>query len=228
MTELIRLTDVSKVFPDGSGKELIILSDVNLSFKLGESYCVVGRSGSGKSTLLHLLGGLDHPSTGDVFFEDTSIFKMTADELANWRAESLGFVFQAHHLLPDFTALENTTIPQLILGKPNGPARERAAELLVRLGLENRLHHRPSTLSGGEQQRVAIARALINQPQLVLADEPTGNLDPKTGQTVADLLAEICKEEQRTLILVTHSPDLASQMNHQLRLKNSQFSLLEK
>jgi len=227
MTELIRLTKVSKVFPDGHGKELEILTDVNLSFEQGESYCIVGRSGSGKSTLLHLLGGLDHPSSGEVFFEGRSIFTLSPDEIANWRAKSLGFVFQAHHLLPDFTALENTMIPQLILERPQGPARERATKLLIRLGLEHRLHHRPSALSGGEQQRVAIARALVNEPQLVLADEPTGNLDPKTGQTVAELLAEICIQEQRTLILVTHSPDLASQMNHQLRLQNSHFSLLK-
>ena len=227
MNELIRLQELSKVYPDGQGKELPIFQQINQSFEAGQSYSVMGRSGSGKSTLLHLLGGLDHPTQGEVIFQGTSIFGLNASDLAQWRSRVLGFVFQAHHLLPDFSALENTMIPQLMLGTSAPLAKQAAAQLLERLGLEDRLKHRPATLSGGEQQRVAIARALVNQPQLVLADEPTGNLDPDTGKIVADLLAEICSQEQRTLILVTHNPDLASQMDHRLQLKNGHLTVME-
>jgi len=227
MSELICLKQVSKVYPDGNGKELHILRQIQHSFTAGQSYSVIGRSGSGKSTLLHILGGLDHPTQGEVIYLGAPIFKMKPDDLADWRSKALGFVFQAHHLLPDFTALENTMIPQLILGAPNQQAKARAITLLDRLGLAERLHHKPSTLSGGEQQRVAIARALVNQPQLVLADEPTGNLDPQTGKIVAELLAEICAADNRTLILVTHSPDLAEQMNHKIHLEQGQMRLPE-
>ena len=219
MTEFLGLKGLSKSYPDGKGQELSILKDIDYNFEEGQSHSVVGRSGSGKSTLLHLLGGLDHPSEGEVCFEGKNLFDQSEPELANWRAQNLGFVFQAHHLLPDFTALENAQIPGLIQGKSQAEARQRASELLARLGLEHRLNHKPGELSGGEQQRVAIARALAGDPRLILADEPTGNLDPDTGKSVADLLMELCEDQNKTLILVTHNPDLATKTRHRLRLQ---------
>jgi len=227
MTELLSLRGLCKSYPDGHKKALKILTDLNQGFLTGQSYSVVGRSGSGKSTLLHLLGGLDHPTSGQVLFEGKELLSFSPDQLASWRSRNLGFVFQAHHLLPDFSALENALIPALLLGHSQKDSKVMAEALLVRLGLEERLHHRPATLSGGEQQRVAIARALVNQPQLVLADEPTGNLDPQTGKMVSDLLAEICAAEKMTLILVTHSPELAGQMDHRLRLELGTLSVAE-
>ncbi|MDT8445954.1 MAG: ABC transporter ATP-binding protein [bacterium] len=223
MSELLRLSDLVKHYPDGHGRQLEILTGIQMSFESGKSYAVVGRSGSGKSTLLQLIGGLDHPTSGEVSFDGRSLFKMSADELAAWRNENLGFVFQSHHLLPDFTALENAMIPGLILGRSPKFAAQRAAVILDRLGLSERSHHKPGALSGGEQQRVAIARALANEPALVLADEPTGNLDPETGQSVASLLFELCRQEGKTLILVTHSPEVAARTDQQFRLEQGRL-----
>lgn len=223
MTDLLSLKGLIKHYPDGKGKQLEILTGVDLSFEAGKSYSVVGRSGSGKSTLLHLIGGLDHPTEGEVAFKGRSLFEMKPDELSAWRAENLGFVFQAHHLLPDFTALENAMIPGLVLGRSPAYAAKRAQEILERLGLAERSHHKPGELSGGEQQRVAIARALANEPALVLADEPTGNLDPETGGSVAQLLFELCRDEGKTLILVTHSLEVAARTDQQYRLEQGRL-----
>ncbi|OGG96439.1 MAG: hypothetical protein A2508_00755 [Candidatus Lambdaproteobacteria bacterium RIFOXYD12_FULL_49_8] len=169
------------------------------------------------------MGGLDRPSEGEVVFEGENLFTKSPAQLAHWRAQILGFVFQAHHLLPDFTALENALIPGLIQGKSQPQAAAQAQALLERLGLGQRLHHKPSELSGGEQQRVAIARALAGDPRLILADEPTGNLDPDTGKSVAELLLELCADHHKTLILVTHSPELAAKTQNQLQLVGGQL-----
>lgn len=223
MNNLITLDDISKVYVDGGGKKLTILDQLSVSFAKNRTTSIVGDSGSGKTTLLNLLGGLDHPSSGKVFFKTEEIFSFKRNKLAEWRNKNVGFVFQSHHLLPDFTALENVLLPALISGQPKPECEKRAADLLKQVNLGERLHHKPNQLSGGEQQRVAIARALINAPELLLADEPTGSLDEKTGTIVADLLKSICKEQEKTLVIVTHNTDLAASMDFQLELKNGKI-----
>jgi len=227
MTDIIRIDKLSKSYFDGAGKELIILSESSTQFKKNETVSVVGTSGSGKSTLLNLLGGLDRPTSGTILFNSDNISEYSADELADWRNQRIGFIFQAHHLLPDFTALENTCIPGLIAGTPLQECQKRANELLIAVGLSDRLTHKPNQLSGGEQQRVAIARALVNSPELILADEPTGNLDHATGEIVGAMLQEVCQQQNTTLILVTHNTKLANQMDCQYRLFNGNLERIE-
>ena len=181
MEPLLEVEDLKKSYPTGSGEQLTVLRGVSFVVRRGEVVAIVGESGTGKSTLLHLLGALDRPDSGTVHFEGNDIFLKDDDALAAFRNRAVGFVFQFHHLLPEFTALENVAMPALIQGTDLGKARPRALDLLRQLGLEARAEHRPSELSGGEQQRVAVARALMNRPGLVLADEPTGNLDTKTA-----------------------------------------------
>jgi len=224
METLIAIEKLSKFYLDGNGCRLEILVEIDCEFSRNQSVSIVGSSGSGKSTLLNLLGGLDQPSSGQVEYRGENISRFDADTLSEWRNRQIGFIFQAHHLLPDFTALENVLIPALIAGQSRQQSRDRAADLLEQVGLKGRIDHKPSQLSGGEQQRVAIARALINNPPLILADEPTGNLDHKTGEIVGSLLRKICSEQQATLIIVTHNRELADSMGRRLQLFDGKLS----
>ena len=202
--------------------ELTILSDISFTVNAGETVAIVGQSGSGKTTLLSILAGLDGLSSGELEVYDQPLHTMDEDQLADLRNENLGFVFQSFHLLPGFTALENVMVPLEING--DADAKSKASALLERVGMSHRLDHYPSTLSGGEQQRVAIARAFATNPPLVLADEPTGNLDTETGHKIIDLLFEINKEQGTTLILVTHDDELAAQCQRCLRLTAGHLS----
>ena len=195
-----------------------VLHGVSLEIGSGDFLSLQGASGAGKSTLLHLLGGLDEPTAGEVFTDDQSLFDMGAGRLAKWRNREVGFVFQSYHLLPEFDALENVTLPARMAHTGSGVAEQRGRELLERVGLAKRIHHLPTELSGGEQQRVALARALINQPRILFADEPTGNLDSKTGSDVLDLLCELQQEAELTMILATHDDTVAARAHVAFRL----------
>ncbi len=197
---------------------LHVLTGINLHIPKGEVLAIVGASGVGKSTFLHILGGLDRPSAGRVIYGDTDVFSLDSNQLASFRNRHVGFVFQFHHLLPEFTALENVMMPALIRKIDRQEAAKMAADILGEVGLGNRTHHRPGELSGGEQQRVAVARALILGPDVVLADEPTGNLDTHTGETVHDLLLSINKQKNITFIIVTHNDKLAVRADRVLRM----------
>jgi lipoprotein-releasing system ATP-binding protein len=213
---MLKAESIHKRFPSRAG-ELTVLRDVSLTLDAGESVVIVGPSGSGKSTLLNILGTLEPPTEGRVLLDGCDPFSLPPQELARFRNRSVGFVFQDHHLLPQCSVLENVLLPTLTQ-KRDEDAEARARDLLERVGLAQRLDHRPAELSGGEKQRVAIARALINRPQLVLADEPTGNLDRKTGERVAALLAELHRAEGRILLLVTHSEPLAERFARKYEL----------
>jgi lipoprotein-releasing system ATP-binding protein len=204
-------------------EELHILKGVNLSVRRGELLAIAGPSGVGKSTLLHILGGLDRPTAGEVYYEGVEISRLPEGELAAFRNQTVGFVFQFHHLLPEFTALENTMMPALIGRQPLVRAQEAAKGILQRVGLAERLAHRPGELSGGEQQRVAIARALALSPDVLLADEPTGNLDSKTGEAIFDLLRDLNQEQGLTVILVTHNEWFARRTDRLLRMADGQL-----
>jgi lipoprotein-releasing system ATP-binding protein len=184
----------------------------------GEMLAIEGMSGAGKSTLLHILGALDRPTEGKVFFEGQDLFDRSNGQLAEMRNRHIGFVFQFHHLLPEFSALENTMMPGLIQGMSQGKAGQAAEKILIQLGLEDRMQHKPGQLSGGEQQRVAVARALMLSPRVILADEPTGNLDTQTGEEVHDLLVKINRVQGITIVIVTHNSLLAARMMRRIRL----------
>ena len=218
----VSVRGLAKRFETG-GQVLQVLQGIDLDLPAGSVTAIRGQSGSGKSTFLQILGTLDRPSDGTVSFDGRSVFGRPAAELDALRNRSIGFVFQFHHLLPDHDALRNVMLPSLIGGEPMGQARERAATLLERVGLGARLHHRPGELSGGEQQRVALARALVRRPSLVLADEPTGNLDPGTAGGIFDMLMELNAEEGTTLVVVTHSSELAARFPRCLRLETGRF-----
>lgn len=222
MSEFVRVGDLHKSFRMG-GEELHILKGVNLTVRRGEFLAIVGPSGVGKSTLLHILGGLDRPTAGEVYYGETEISRLSEGELAAFRNETVGFVFQFHHLLPEFSALENTMMPALIGRRATASAREKGKGILHRVGLGERLEHRPGELSGGEQQRVAIARALVLSPDALLADEPTGNLDSKTGQAIFDLLRGLNQEQGLTVILVTHNEGFARRTDRVLRMADGQL-----
>lgn len=219
---LLELKGVDKRYETGAdGPPLEILKGIDLQLCVGESVAVVGPSGSGKSTLLNVMGALDTPSSGEVLLENQALASLNDDQLADLRNQKLGFIFQAHHLLLQCSVLENVLVPTLVRSDANEKkaAQARAEELLKRVGLGERLTHRPGQLSGGECQRVAVVRALINQPKLLLADEPTGSLDGSNAEALGDLLVELNKEMQVTLVVVTHSPGLAQRMGRVMELK---------
>lgn len=219
MTEgkFIEVRGLRKVFAT-NGSEVTALKGIDLEIKRRETLAVVGVSGSGKSTLLHILGTLDRPSQGQVLYEEKDVFQQTEKELAFFRNREIGFVFQFHYLLPEFSAVENVMMPLLIQRRDRGEAKELAISVLEKVALGNRLDHRPGELSGGEQQRVAIARAVVLKPQVILADEPTGNLDLETGVSVLELFLNLNEEEGITLVLVTHNPAVAMRLKKRIKL----------
>lgn len=224
MTELpqtekgICLKSVTKTYSDVTS-DLVVIKSLSYTFATGKSCAIVGRSGIGKSTLLHLIGGLDRPQAGEIYVEGTNITGLNDVEMTSFRGSRIGFIFQFHHLLPEFTARENVAMPLIIAGMKRAQALEAATEVLVRVGLKDRLAHIPGKLSGGEQQRVAIARSLVARPALVLADEPTGNLDARTAEVVRQLLLEIQREHGTTLVVVTHSDEFAGSMDYTVEMQ---------
>jgi lipoprotein-releasing system ATP-binding protein len=216
-SHILEVIDLCKSFSTSAGK-VDVLKGINLKVAEGETIALVGASGAGKTTLLHLMGTLDRPTSGKVLFGDSDVFQLGDKALARFRNRSIGFVFQFHHLLPEFSALENTMMPLLISGMKKDGAGEIAAGFLADVGLGHRMGHKPGELSGGEQQRVAIARALVTSPRLLLADEPTGNLDMKTSDEVHDILAGIHRDKGITLIIVTHNERLAARMGKTIRM----------
>lgn len=217
MKELIQVQQLFKAYGNGT-KRVEVLKGVDLTFSRGERAAIVGASGVGKTTFLHVLGTLDRPTAGKVLYEGKDIYTLNEKDLALFRNREIGFVFQFHHLLPEFTALENTMMPCLIQGISKKESASRAESILTLVGLKERLPHKPGELSGGEQQRVAVARALVLEPKVLLADEPTGNLDTKTGESVFDLLQEINQIKGVTLIVVTHNLKLAEKLSRQIQL----------
>lgn len=214
-----------KTFVGGDGSELHVLDGVDLCVEHGEAVAVIGASGSGKSTLLHLLGALDRPTSGEVLVEGRTVSGLDEESLAEVRNRHIGFVFQFHHLLREFTALENVLMPALIGGTPIGLAEERARHLLSTVGMQHRLDHKPWQLSGGEQQRVAVARALVNEPLVLLADEPSGNLDSHASGLLHDLLFQFRRDNQLALVLVTHNLELAERADRILHLDTGRLHL---
>ena len=219
---LIRARGLGKRY--GEQKPVEVLHDLDLDVAAGEAVVIVGQSGVGKSTLLHLLGALDTPSSGEVWFDGVSLGSLGERELAAFRNREIGFIFQFHHLLPDFTALENTMMPCLIGGLSWDEATDRARTVLEQVGLGHRLEHKPGELSGGEQQRVAVARAIVLSPRAVLADEPTGNLDPSTADEIHQLLLALKRERGITLVIVTHNLELAALADRTLRLTRGRLA----
>jgi len=218
METILQVEKVERAYTIGK-TTLDVLKGVSLEVKAGETVSVMGASGSGKSTLLHVMGGLDNPRAGKVSFQGQSVYGMSGSRRARFRAENVGFVFQSYHLLPELDILENVALPAMALRSVDD-AKERAAELLTEVGLGERIGHRPQELSGGEQQRVAIARALMNEPDIIFTDEPTGNLDSKTGDKVLHYLFQLVENRGHTLVLVTHSKDVAARCSRQLVLKD--------
>jgi lipoprotein-releasing system ATP-binding protein len=217
MSELLRLENVSRRYKEGEG-QLEIFRDLNLTLQAGEVVALVGQSGAGKSSLLHMAGLLETPSGGEIYVGGKPASRLSDQERTRIRRDMIGFVYQAHHLLPEFDALENVILPQMIAGQSRSEAAKEAARLLTSLGLGSRLTHRPAQLSGGEQQRVAIARALANKPKILLADEPTGNLDPKTAGGVFEALIAITRAQGVGALIATHNFSLASRMDRTLLL----------
>jgi len=215
---MIRIKEITKSYGD-----LKVLKGVNLQFNRSEIATIVGASGAGKSTLLHIIGTLDKPDSGDIMIEQDSLYKMNDLELAGYRNRQIGFVFQFHHLLPEFTSSENVALPALIGGTGKKEAFERAENLLNFLKLSDRLHHKPSQLSGGEQQRVAVARALINSPKLILADEPSGNLDSENAKKLHQLFFDLRDEFKQTFIIVTHNRELAEMSDRKVVMKDGRI-----
>jgi lipoprotein-releasing system ATP-binding protein len=219
---MITVVDLKKSFRM-NGYTLNVLNGITLDIARGEMIAIVGASGAGKSTLLHMLGTLDRPTSGSVLFDGQDVFDLSEDAQAEFRNKRIGFVFQFHHLLPEFTALENTFLPALIQDRPADDAQKDATQLLADVGLGERLHHKPGELSGGEQQRVAVARALMQRPDLVLADEPTGNLDTHTGDSLFALLRKLNKDRGTTFVIVTHNDKLSAQADRIIRMEDGRI-----
>ncbi len=218
MQTLLKANNLDKIFQTPE-RQLHVLKNVSLEISRGEMTALTGPSGVGKSTLLHILGTLDRPTSGEIFYQDINLLKLGNDDLARFRSSSIGFVFQFHHLLPEFNTLENTLMPALIAGISHEDADKKARQLLGEVGLSERVTHKPGELSGGEQQRVAVARALMLDPGVVLADEPTGNLDTGTGEELFNLLKSL-NEKGTTFIIVTHNETLASQCSRIIKMKD--------
>ncbi len=224
---LLSAVEVSKSY-NTKTQAVHVLAGASLEIHSGEILGIVGSSGSGKSTLLHILGGLDRPEAGNVFFKGQNIFQQGNDFLEQFRNRHIGFVFQTFNLLPDFTALENAMFPGLVARRDKKSVQDRAEELLDLLGLKDRLHHKPGELSGGETQRVALARSLVNQPEVVLADEPTGNLDSHASDNFLELARKLNKETNQTFVIVTHSPKIARSLDRVLQLADGQVKPIGK
>jgi lipoprotein-releasing system ATP-binding protein len=220
--ELLEARKINKSFSTEAG-ELKVLRGISVAIKAGEMVGIIGASGAGKSTLLHILGALDKPTSGHVLFQGRDISTLDEKALARFRNMSVGFVFQFHHLLPEFNSLENVVLPGMIGGMDVRETQERAREILGELGLSKRMHHRPGELSGGEQQRVAVARALIRNPQMVLADEPTGNLDTATGNELFELFIELNRKKGITFVVVTHNKSLSDRCHRVLEMADGSF-----
>jgi lipoprotein-releasing system ATP-binding protein len=219
---MIRVENLSKTFLK-DGLKIEVLKGLNFQIATGESLAVVGVSGSGKSTLIHILGTLDHPTSGTILFDGVDVFSWSEQRVSDFRNRKIGFVFQFHNLLPEFNALENAMMPALIRRVPKAEARRKATAILNEVGLADRMTHKPGELSGGEQQRVAIARALILEPEILLADEPTGNLDTETGKKIEEILMTLNRSKQITLVVVTHNESLASRMSQQIGLRDGRI-----
>jgi lipoprotein-releasing system ATP-binding protein len=215
---VIRTVHLARIYRSGA-VDLPVFTDVNLAIERGEQVAIVGESGAGKSTLLHLLGALDRPSSGTIYFESRNLLELTERELAEFRNREVGFVWQIHYLLPEFTALENVVMPLLIRGQGRREAEVEASKWLAEVGLAGRASHRSGELSGGEQQRVALARALVGRPSLLLADEPTGNLDLRNGEMIMDLIRDLHRSHQLTSVIVTHNLTFARKCDRVLRLE---------
>jgi lipoprotein-releasing system ATP-binding protein len=219
---MITVTDLHKSFVIGE-QSLQVLKGIDLTIEQGELIAIVGASGAGKSTLLHILGLLDHPTKGTVNFKGQDLFQLSEPAQAEFRNRRIGFVFQFHHLLPEFTALENACMPALIQRRQPDEVEKEARSILQEVGLGGRLNHKPGELSGGEQQRVAVARALLQKPELVLADEPTGNLDTRTGEALFSLMRELNKSRGTTFVIVTHNDKLSAQADRILHMQDGQI-----
>lgn len=222
--KILEATNLWKQYRSGQNDALYVLKGLEIEIYKGELVVIVGPSGSGKSTLLHLLGGLDKPTEGSIHVNGGDLLQMTEERLSRFRNEYLGFVFQFHHLLPEFSALENVCMPSLIQGRKLKDVTARGIGLLSEVGLRDRLDHKPSELSGGEQQRVAVARALMNDPKLILADEPSGNLDEENGHNLHKLLVQLCDDKELTFIIATHNPDLTKRAHRVLRLSDGKLT----
>jgi lipoprotein-releasing system ATP-binding protein len=219
---MIKLENLSKTFIK-DGNKIEVLRGLNLEIKKGESLAVLGVSGAGKSTLIHILGTLDHPTEGRLLINSVNVFKWDERKISRFRNSTIGFIIQFNNLLPEFDALENTMLPALIGGVGKREAKEKAHQLLSEVGLDHRIRHKPGELSGGEQQRVAIARALVMDPEILLADEPTGNLDTETGKKIEDILVNLNEIKQITLVLVTHNKLLAERMSDRIGLRDGKI-----
>jgi lipoprotein-releasing system ATP-binding protein len=223
---MIILDNLSKTFIK-DGNRIEVLRNLKLEVKKGDSLAVLGVSGAGKSTLIHILGTLDHPTSGTLLIGGNNVFEWGEKKMASFRNRTIGFVFQFNNLLPEFTALENAMMPALISGLDRNQAADKALQLLQEVGLEHRVKHKPGELSGGEQQRVAIARALVMEPEILLADEPTGNLDTETGKKIEDILIHLNKEKKITLVVVTHNKLLADRMSKRIGLRDGEIYNVE-
>jgi len=219
---VIQVRNLKKTFIK-DGNRIEVLRGLDLKIEDGDSLAILGVSGAGKTTFVHILGTLDHPTSGEVLFNGLDVFNWPEKKLASFRNRTIGFVFQFHNLLPEFSSLENTMMPALISGMPRRNALERAETLLHDVGLGDRMTHKPSELSGGEQQRVAVARALVMEPEILLADEPTGNLDTETGRKIEDILLELNRQKGITLIVVTHNQSLAGRMSRSIGLRDGEI-----
>lgn len=219
---MININNLNKTFIK-DGNKIEVLKELNLTIPRGHSLAILGVSGAGKSTLIHILGTLDHPTSGTVLFDDVNVFEWDKKKISEFRNKTIGFVFQFHNLLPEFNSLENTMMPALIHGVSYRKAKDRAETILNEVGLGDRMTHKPGELSGGEQQRVAVARALIMEPEIILADEPTGNLDSETGKKIEDILLDLNRTKQITIVVVTHNKSLADRMSQSIGLRDGKI-----